>query len=74
MISFDVISLFTSIPTNVAKNIVEKWPLLKNNTTINKKEFKDLLDLCLDSSYCQYEDQFYLQKNGLPMGSNLVYL
>lgn len=72
LVSFDVVSLFTTVPINDAKKILEKnWSQIKQFTNSNKKEFSHLVSLCLDNSYCQFGDEFFLQKEGLPMGSSL---
>ncbi|XP_037942439.1 uncharacterized protein LOC119675315 [Teleopsis dalmanni] len=73
LISFDVISLFTNIPTNLAtKIILEKWDIIKNTTNISKAKFSRILDFCLkDNNYLIFDDQIYQQVFGMPMGNPL---
>ena len=68
--SFDVKSLFTSIPLQLALDCTE--------TAINNSTFKlplptndimDLLNLCLTSTYFQYNGKHYKQLHGTAMGS-----
>ena len=74
MISFDVVSLFTSIPLDTARLITEK--LLTNNTSwqtkteLNIQDILDLLDLCLSTEFC-FQNNYYRKISGTPMGSPL---
>ena len=71
MISFDVVSLFTSIPLDTARLITEK--LLTNNTSwqtkteLNIQDILDLLDLCLSTEFC-FQNNYYRQISDTPMG------
>ena len=74
IVSFDVVSLFTSIPLSTAKRITEE--LLTANTSwtgktnLNKSDLLDLPDLCLSTEF-QVEGEFYRQTSGTPIGSPL---
>ena len=74
MVSFDVVSLFTSIPLSTAKRITDD--LLTTNlswtgkTKLSKSDILDLLDLCLSTEF-QFEGTYYQQTSGTPMGSAL---
>ena len=68
--SFDVKSLFTSIPLQLALDCTK--------TAINKSHYQpplptddlmDLLHLCLNSTYFQYNGKHYKQIHGTAMGS-----
>ena len=70
LMSFDVKLLFTSIPLQLALDCTE--------TAINNSTFKlplptngimDLLNLCLTSTYFQYNSKHYKQLHGTAMGS-----
>ena len=70
LVSFDVKSLFTSIPLELA--------LYRTEAAINNSPFllplpnndiMDLLNLCLTSIYFQYNDKHYKQLHGTAMGS-----
>ncbi|XP_075150598.1 uncharacterized protein LOC142224698 [Haematobia irritans] len=73
IVSFDVVSLFTNIPTHLAiKNIMDKWDILKKNTTIPKLTFLKILKFCLkDNNYFMYSGKVYQQTYGMPMGNPL---
>ncbi|XP_028415011.1 uncharacterized protein LOC114538091 [Dendronephthya gigantea] len=74
MISFDVVSLFTSIPLDTAKRITSE--LLNNNdtwksrTNLDKNDILDLLNLCLSTEF-SFQNSYYRQISGTPMGSPL---
>ncbi|BHF57766.1 hypothetical protein SprV_0100071200 [Sparganum proliferum] len=71
MVSFEVVSLFTSIPRELAMRVVED--LLKRRYDEEGKPFKrrhamELLDYCL-RTYFTFNGQIYEQIQGAPMGS-----
>jgi GIY-YIG catalytic domain len=74
LVSFDVVSLFTNVPTKLALAIVDKkWPLISECTNISKPIFMEYLRFIVqESSYFQYDDKFYKQNFGLAMGSPLA--
>ncbi|XP_044151431.1 uncharacterized protein LOC122939429 [Bufo gargarizans] len=73
MVSYDVTSLFTCIPTTEAIETVRKQLLLDNTlgcrTELSPDQVCALLDLCLSTTYFKYKDKFYKQKHGCAMGS-----
>ena len=64
MVSFDVISLFTKIPVDVAKTVVLER--LKKDDTLNDRSDLTLIDiitalnLCLDNTYLYFRGKFYV--------------
>ena len=73
MISFDVVSLFTSILLDTAKRITSE--LLTNNDlwqsrTNLDKDILGLLNLCLSTEFF-FQNSYYRQISGTPMGSPL---
>ena len=72
MLSFDVNSLYTSIPLQFAKtcvrDAVENDPSIKIRTSLTNDELMKLVSLCLDSCTFQYNDAIYRQIHGCPMG------
>ena len=70
LVSFDVKSLFTSIPLQLALDYTET---AINNSTIELSlptdDLMDLLNLCLTSTYFQYNGKHYKQLHGTAMGS-----
>lgn len=71
--SFDVISLFTNIPTHLAMRIIiNKWDEIQHNTNIPKNKFQNILNFCLkDNNYFTCNGGFYAQTFGMPMGNPL---
>ena len=70
LVSFDVKSLFTSIPLQLALDCTET---AINNSAIElplpTDDLMDLLNLCLTSTYFQYNGTHYKQLHGTAMGS-----
>jgi hypothetical protein len=75
LVSFDVVSLFTSVLRQEAvrelKTRLERDRKLIHRTTLGVDKIMELNDLCLDSTYFQLSDKFYEQRRGLDMGSPL---
>lgn len=73
MVSFDAVSLFTSIPASLTIQLIKKrWVDLKNIWTgIDEELFFKMLTYCLEKGYCQFDGSYYSQIEGLPMGSPL---
>ena len=73
MISFDVTNLFTQVPMDEALRVVEKWlsadDSLKERTSISTSQLIELIELCLRSTYFQFQDKFFEQTDGAAMGS-----
>lgn len=71
--SFDVKSLFTSIPQDLALECCRKF--ISNNdeifekTRLNENEITDLINICLNATSFQYKNKMYQQIKGTPMGS-----
>ena len=73
MVSFDVVSLFTSIPTalalQVTKNRLEADPTISERTNMSVDSIMILLEFVLDNNYFIVDGTFYKQIFGCPMGS-----
>lgn len=71
MVSFDVVSLFPSIPVDLALKIIEeKWCKLEKYTSMTKTLFMKIVKFCIkDNRFFKYKDKIFQQKKGLPMGS-----
>ena len=70
LVSFDVVSLYTSIPIELAMCVLEdRWEEITRYTKLSKNEFLTGMKLCIDNTYFQFEDGFFEQKQGLAMGS-----
>lgn len=71
LISFDVVSLFPSIPVDYAMKIIEgKWDIIRKHTSMTKELFLDIIRFCIkDNRYFVYDDKIFRQMKGMPMGS-----
>ena len=73
MVSFDVISLFTKIPIDIAKsvifNLLHNDKCLKERTNLTIEELVEELNLCLDNTCIQFCENCYKQIFGVPIGS-----
>ena len=73
--SLDVVSLYTSCDMRAARDIaIDKFnvdpSLLPDNISVNT--ISSLINFCLDNSYFEYDNTFYSQNSGGPMGSPLT--
>ena len=73
MLSYDVTSFFTSIPTpdaiTIVKRRLEEDNTLSTRSSLNPDQICLLLDLYLSTTYFTYRGDFYRQKHGCAMGS-----
>nr|VZI48083.1 unnamed protein product [Spirometra erinaceieuropaei] len=73
MVSFDVVSLFTSIPTALAISTIDELLQEKYDNVdqqLRRTHITELLELCL-RTFFTFGDRVYEQKKGTPMGSPL---
>ena len=75
IISYDVTSLFTSVPIQPVLNIIHQRLTtdqdLKNRTSMTIKHIINLLEFCLNSASFVFQGQYYQQMEGAAMGSPL---
>ena len=73
LVSFDVMSLFTKIPTNlavqVARQHLQEDSSLPEHTSLTPSEIVSLLDLSLNATYFAFCNYYYQQIHGTAMGS-----
>ena len=73
LLSFDVVSLFTSIPVDlaiqVAADVLFNDETLLDRSTIPVDDIVDLLDFCLSTTNFKCNDTYYQQIFGTAMGS-----
>lgn len=71
MVSFDVCSLFPSIPVNETMIYLREF-LSKNNVESQKvNEFVKLTEICMNQNYFKFNNEFYKQLDGTAMGNSL---
>lgn len=72
MISLDVKSLFTNVPKSlVILAIKERWKDISPNTTFSLDQFLYAIEFIIDSTYFTFDNEYYEQIYGMPMGSPL---
>ena len=72
LVSLDVSSLFTKVPTDIViEFLTRKIESNQISLPIPKDQFLQLIGLCVNNNYFQYENSFYKQKFGISMGSPL---
>ena len=73
MMSFDVESLFTSVPVEpsiqIIKKLLEEDKSLHLRTKMTVKQISCLLDFCLKTTYFIFQGKFFEQVKGAAMGS-----
>ena len=73
MVSFDIKSMFTSLPRDLVKQAVfsslEESHSFLDNEKLSQSELLGLVSLCLDSTFFRFRDKIYHQQVGTPMGS-----
>ena len=78
MVSFDVQSLFMSVPTDIACDVARRRLEAEESegdsdvlsgTSMDVDDILTLLRLFLDTTYFQVNGEFYKQKQGTAMGS-----
>ena len=71
--SCDVTSLFTSVPIdpalNIIKDLLQKDEKLKDRRVSSVQNITELLGFCLHNTYFSFQNKFYEQVEGVPMGS-----
>ena len=77
MVSFDVKNLFTQVPIDETLRVVREKltsdQTLTERTSIPAQQLVELAELCLRSSYIEFQNFFYEQVDGTAMGSPLPY-
>ena len=75
IISYDVTSLFTSVPIQPVVNIIQQRLAtdqdLQNRTSMSIKHIINLLEFCLNNTSFVFQGQYYQQMEGAAMGSPL---
>ena len=73
LVSFDVVSLFTNVPMDlavrVAKEKLEQDDTLHERTYLDLDNIISLLELCLNATYLQFQQNVYQQIQGTAMDS-----
>lgn len=70
LVSFDVTSLFTNIPVQDCKDVVNRLIFNSQLTFEKKDELSQMMNLCIDQNYFKFNGDCYTQP-GVAMGSPL---
>ena len=72
MVSFDVTSLYTTIPIDqtllIIKDLLEHDDKLADRTLLSPRQILDLLDILLRTAYFKFNGDFYQQTDGAAIG------
>ena len=75
MVSLDVVSLFTKVPTDetlaAVRDKLAADPLLEEHTCIPIDNLMEILTFCVETTYFRMRSDIYRQLEGLAMGSPL---
>ena len=73
MISFDVVSLFTNVPLEKTIDIIinKVYKEKRIKTKIKADKLRKLLYLCTKEGHFTFNDEIYVQIDGVMMGSPL---
>jgi len=72
LVSLDVTSLFTNVPIDLALEILdERWVLIQKHTDLPRTEFLRAVKFVLHSTFFRFNNKYYRQTFGAPMGSPL---
>ncbi|XP_030749952.1 uncharacterized protein LOC115877775 [Sitophilus oryzae] len=72
LVSLDVVSLFTNLPLDLAqKTIKDKWDTISPHTPFDLASFTQILNFVFDSTVFVFNDKFYKQIYGTPMGASI---
>ena len=73
MVSFNVVSLFTNVPVDLACHVAEQRldanDSLGDRTSLSPDQIVSLLQLCLNATFVAFWGKFYQEVYGTAMGS-----
>ncbi len=75
LVTADIQSMYQELPIPICKNnCIAFFNSHKNNVNIpfniTEPQLKMMLNMCLDFSFIQFDDEIFFQKRGIQMGSN----
>lgn len=71
----DVVSVFTNIPLDLFTQIVkDRWPIIEQHCNFTYDGFAECLHLILENCHFSYNNKFYRQLFGAPIGLALYWI
>ena len=78
LVNFDITNLFTQVPVDEALKVLEERlsadDTLTERTSIPVPQLTKLIEICLQTTFFQFQDTFYEQLDGTAMGSPIYLL
>lgn len=72
IISLDVVSLYSNIPFElVTKSVNKHWERISEYTNLNLNNFLEILRFIFETTYCKFNNNYFKQILGTPMGATL---
>lgn len=72
VVSFDVVSLFTNLPLQlIIESLTRNWNVISNHCNLDLDSVIKILKFIFDSNYCVFNNTYYKQIFGTPMGSKI---
>lgn len=71
LVSFDVVSLYPSVPIPITRYLLRKWLISLKLPTEIINEYVILTNLCMSQNTFEYNNNFYTQTDGTAMGNPL---
>lgn len=72
IVSLDVVSLFSNIPCDLINASIKKhWPQISDNTSLPQGKFLEIVDFIFQTTYFQFNNNYYKQILGTPMGATI---
>ncbi|KAJ3662730.1 hypothetical protein Zmor_007061 [Zophobas morio] len=64
--------LFLDIYMDLALEVImNRWNQIGEHANLNEDQFQEVLECILNSSYFRYDNQFFKQIYGIPMGNSI---
>ena len=70
--TIDVVGLYPSIPHDEGLNVLKKVLGERDNINVSSETLLDLASLVLKNSYFEFDNEYYLQKQGTAIGTKMA--
>lgn len=71
LLSFDIVNLYTNIPTKESLKIIKQLITEKKGQNDETNMINNLFTFCFQQNFCNFNNTIYTYEEGLPMGSPL---